>query len=91
LTISLIKSLNLTKRSDVFNLSTWEAEACRSLNLRPTWSINKTSFRKARVTWKNPVLKKNKNKTKKKTNKKQKDQKSLNVNSVNEKSYIINL
>ena len=90
MTISLIKSLNLTKRSDVFNLSTWEAEACRSLNLRPTWSINKTSFRKARVTWKNPVLKKKQKQTKKK-NKKQKDQKSLNVNSVNEKSYIINL
>jgi hypothetical protein len=50
-----------------FNPSTREAEAGGFLSSRPAWSIYKVSSRTARATQRNPVLKNQKKKKKKKT------------------------
>ena len=48
---------------DAFNLSTWNAEAGRSLECE-TSLLYRVSSRMARTTQRNPVLKKKKNKNK---------------------------
>jgi len=62
------------------NTSSGEAEAGRSLSLRPAWSTERQSFRTARET---PVSKKTNKQTNKKTKKKKKNKKTKHLQSTN--------